>query len=143
MEKEFNELASAGTFGDMKQPEGLHAISANWVLAWKTNEHGYVVRAKVRLVVRGFKTACEGVYYVDNLAPTPAASCFCLLGAIAAELGLDLCNFDDEQAFVQWTLDVFMRLPQGCGKMPGKIVRLNRSLYDLKQASRSWHNHLQ
>ena len=35
-----------------------------------------------------------------------------------------------------------MRLPPGCGEMSGKIVRLNRSLYGLKQASRSWHNHL-
>ena len=47
-------------------------------------------------------------------------------------------------AFVQSKLDedVFMRLPQGCGEMSGKVVRLNRSLYGLKQASRSWHNHL-
>ena len=35
-----------------------------------------------------------------------------------------------------------MRQPPGCGEMSGKIVRLNRSLYVLKQASRSWHNHL-
>ena len=34
-----------------------------------------------------------------------------------------------------------MRLPPGCGEMSGKILRLNRSLYGLKQASRSWHNH--
>ena len=38
--------------------------------------------------------------------------------------------------------DVFMCLPQGCGEMSGKILRLNRSLYGLKQASRWWHNHL-
>ena len=35
-----------------------------------------------------------------------------------------------------------MPLPRGCGEMSGKVVRLNRSLYGLKQASRSWHNHL-
>ena len=57
---------------------------------------------------------------------------------------MDLCHFDAEQAFVQSSLeeDVFMRLPPGCGEMSGKIVRLNRSLYGLKQASKSWHNHL-
>ena len=35
-----------------------------------------------------------------------------------------------------------MRLPQGCGNLSGDIVRLNKSLYGLKQASRSWHAHL-
>ena len=110
---------------------------------WKTNEHAHVVRAKARLVARGFKQR-EGIDYFETFAPTPAASCIRLLGAIACELDLDLCHFDAEQAFVQSTLeeDVFMRLPQGCGEMSGKVVRLNRSLYGLKQASRSWHNHL-
>ena len=35
-----------------------------------------------------------------------------------------------------------MRMPQGCGALSGRVVRLNRILYGLKQASRSWHNHL-
>ena len=101
-----------------------------------------MVRAKARLVARGFKQR-EGIDFFETFAPTPAASCFRLLGAIACELGLDLCHFDAEQAFVQSSLeDVFMRLPPGCGEMSGKIVTLNRSLYGLKQASRSWHNHL-
>ena len=99
-------------------------------------------RAKATLVARGFKQR-EGTDIFHALASTPAASRFPLLDAIACELGLDLCHFDAEQAFVQSSLeeDVFMRLPPGCGEMSGKIVGLNRSLYSLKQASRSWHNH--
>ena len=34
---------------------------------------------------------------------------------------------------------VYLHSPQGCGRMSGKIVRLNKSLYGLKQASRQWH----
>ena len=66
-----------------------------------------------------------------------------LLSAIACELDPDVCHFDVEQAFVQPKLDedVFLRLPIGCGHLSGKIVRLNTSLYGLKQASRSWHAH--
>ena len=48
-------LVSVGTFGKMQQPDGLNVISAKWVLAWKPNEHGYVVGTKARLVARGFK----------------------------------------------------------------------------------------
>ena len=71
-------------------------------------------------------------------------SCVRLLSAIACECDLDLCHFDVDQAFVQSRLDdsVFLRLPKGCGKMSGKVVRLNKSLYGLKQASRTWHVHL-
>ena len=67
-----------------------------------------------------------------------------LLNAIACELDLDVCHFDVEQAFVQSKLDedVFLRLPRGCGRLPGKMVRLKKSLYGLKQASRLWHAHL-
>ena len=83
-----------------------------------------MVRAKARLVARGFKRR-EGIDFFETFAPTPAASCFRLLGAIACELALDLCHFDAEQAFVQSNLeeDVFMRLPHGCGGMLVAVFR--------------------
>ena len=67
-----------------------------------------------------------------------------MLAAIAYELGFDLCHFDAEQAFVQseQSENVHMRLPKGCGAMSGNVVKLCRSLYGLKQASRRWHRRL-
>ena len=102
--------------------------------------HGH--QAKSRLVARGFKQR-EGIDFGETFAPTVSSSCVRLLGALACELDLDVCHFDVEQAFVQSKLDedVFLRLPRGCGRLSGKVVRLNKSLYGLKQASRSWHAH--
>ena len=37
---------------------------------------------------------------------------------------------------------MYIRLHPGCGALSGKVVRLRRSLYSLKQASRTWHYHL-
>lgn len=118
-------------------------VSAKWVFTWKADEHGKVVKAKARLVARGFSQR-PGVDYYETFAPTPAASCIRMMAAIACELQLDLCHFDVQQAFVQAELQelVLMRMPQGCGDLSGKVMRLNRSLYGLKQASRSWHRHL-
>ena len=143
--KEFEGLSVVGTFveeGGTKQ-RGTNIFSAKWVYAWKTNEFVQVVRAKARLVARGF-TQREGVDYLETFSPCPCVPSIRLLTAIACELGLDLCHFDAEQAFVQSTLDeeVYLRLPQGCGALSGKVVKLVRSLYGLKQASRTWHNHL-
>ena len=81
--------------------------------------------------------------YVDfgNLyAPTVASSSVRLLAALACEhdLLIELCHFDINQAFVRAVLaeDVSMRLPEGCGSLSGKVVKLSKSLYGLRQASR-------
>ena len=113
------------------------------MFSWKSNEFGWISKAKSRLVARGFKQR-EGIDFVETFAPTVSSFCVWLLSAIACELDLDVCHFDVEQAFVQSKLDedVFLRLPRGCGHLSGKIVRLNKSLYGLKHASRSCHAHL-
>ena len=102
--------------------------------AWKTNEFGKIVRAKARLAARGL-TQCDGVDYLETFPPCPSVPSIRLLTANACKLDLDLCHFDAEQAFVQSTLDedVYLPLPQGCGNLAGKVVKLGRSLYDLKQ----------
>ena len=101
------------------------------------------MRAKARLVARGFGQR-EGIDFFDTFSPCPSVMSIRLLAALACELDLDLCHFDAEQAFVQSDLDeiVYIRLPPSCGALSGKVVRLRRRLYGLKQASRTWHYHL-
>ena len=102
-----------------------------------------VVKAKSRLVACDFKQR-EGVDFGETFAPTVSSSCVHLLSAIACECDLDICHFVVDHAFVQSDLEegVFLRLPKRCGDLPGKVVRLNKSLYGLKQASRTWHTQL-
>ena len=66
-----------------------------------------------------------------------ATSSVRLLAAFANEYDVELCHFNVDQTFVRADLneDVFMRLPEGCGALSGKIVKLNKSLYGLRQAS--------
>ena len=113
-------------------------VSAKWVYSWKVNELGHVVRAKARLVARGF-TQREGIDFFETFSPCPSVASIRLLAAIACEFGWDVCHFDAEQAFVQSKLDelVFFRLPPGCGEISGKVVKLGRSLYGLRQSSRT------
>ena len=107
------------------------------------NTFGQVVRAKARLVARGLSQR-GGIGYLETFSPWPCVPSVRSLTAIACELGLDLCNFGAEQAFVQSKLDedAYLGMPQGCGALSGKVMKLGRSFYGLKQASRTWHNHL-
>ena len=84
--------------------------------AWKTSEFGQVVRAKARLVTRGFSQR-EGIDYLETCSPCPCVPSIRLLTAIACELGLNLCHFDAEQVFVQSKLDedIYLCIPQGYG----------------------------
>lgn len=70
-------------------------ITAKWVFTWKSDEHGRIVKAKCRLVARGFGQR-RGIDFFETYAPTPASCCIRLLACIACELGLDLCHFDCE-----------------------------------------------
>ena len=49
--------------------------------------------------------------------------------ALACEHHLELCHFDIDQAFVRADLaeDVYMRLPEECGSLSGKVVKLSKS----------------
>ena len=67
-------------------------IDAKWVYTWKVDKHGWVVKAKSRLVVRGFKQH-KGVDFSETFAPTVSSSCVRLLSAIACECDLDICHF--------------------------------------------------
>ena len=69
-----------------------------------------------------------------------ATSSVRLLAAFASEYDVEF-HFDVDQAFVRADLkeDVFIRLPEGCGALAGKIVKLNKSPYGLRQASRQWY----
>ena len=62
------------------------------------------MRAKARLVTRGFEQRA-GVDFFYTFPPHPSTASIRLLAAIACGLGLELCHFDAEQAFVQSELN--------------------------------------
>ena len=76
--------------------------------------------------------------YHETTSPTPAYAPVKMIAVIANEKGLPVFHLDVLQAFVQAPLkeEIFMRLPQGCGDLSGKVVKLLKSQYGLKQAGR-------
>ena len=89
-------------------------------------------RAKARLVAKGYSQV-EGVTYFDTFAPPASTAYNRLVAAMACKLDWNLSHLGIDQAFIQSELDteILLRLAPGCGRLSGKVVRLNAAEWSL------------
>ena len=89
------------------------------------------------MVAKGF-TQVQDVDYHETTSPTPASAPVKMIAVIANEKGLPVFHLDVSQAFVQAPLEeeIYMCLPPGFGELSGKVVKLLKCQYGLKEAGR-------
>ena len=140
MDEEMESLRKNDTWALVTLPAGRHVVSSEWVFKSKTNPDGSLNRRKARLVARGFSQTA-GVDYFETFAPVVRyESVRCVL-SIAASHDMDMRQFDVKTAFLNGKLDevVFMQQPDGYDDGTGRVCKLSRSLYGLKQSPRNWN----
>ncbi|GKV48080.1 hypothetical protein SLEP1_g54916 [Rubroshorea leprosula] len=140
MQKEITALEQNGTWTIETLPLGKRAIDSKWVYKIKYKADGTIERYKARLVAKGF-TQIEGLDYHETFAPVAKLVTVRVLLAIASMNRWELHQLEVNNAFLQGDLneEVYMKIPQGFNcKDRGKVCRLRKSLYGLKQASRNW-----
>ncbi|GKD30289.1 retrotransposon protein, putative, ty1-copia subclass [Tanacetum coccineum] len=97
---------------------------------------------KARLVAKGF-TQTYRVDYEETFSPFTDIRAIRILIAIAAFYDYEIWKMDVKTAFLNGYLDedIYMVQPEGFvdPKHPRKVCKLQRSIYGLKQASRSWN----
>ncbi|MBI0385171.1 hypothetical protein JBE27_55140, partial [Streptomyces albiflaviniger] len=103
---------------------------------------GNVTVHKARLVAKGFRQV-QGVDYDETFCPIAMLKSVRILLAIDAYYDYEIWKMDVKTAFLNGKLteDVYMVQPEGFVS-PGdakKVCKLQRSIYGLKQASRSWN----
>ncbi|XP_020549863.1 uncharacterized protein LOC110012095 [Sesamum indicum] len=111
-----------------------------WIYKTKLKPDGTLERCKARLVAKGY-SQIEGEEYSDCFAPVAMAVTVRAFLAIAAGKGWSLQHFDVNNAFLHGRLDedIYMEAPEAYQIPEGKVCKLNKSLYGLKQASREWN----
>ena len=102
---------------------------------------GNVIIYKARLVAKGYRKK-QGVDYDETFSPVAMLKSIRILLAIAAHYDYEIWKMDVKTTFLNGSLteEVYMTQPKGFIFVSGnKVCKLQRSIYGLKQASRSWN----
>ncbi|KAJ7961715.1 Retrovirus-related Pol polyprotein from transposon TNT 1-94 [Quillaja saponaria] len=146
MVEEMKALSKNDTWELASLPHGKRAVGCKWVFTIKRKADGTIERYKARLVARGF-TQTYVVDYQETFAPVAKMNSIRVLISCAANLGWDLQQLDVKNAFLHGDLaeEVYMEIPLGfsCQKTEGKVCKLKKSLYGLKQSPRAWFDRFQ
>ncbi|KAJ9561697.1 hypothetical protein OSB04_006857 [Centaurea solstitialis] len=125
-------------------PQHCRAVGRKWVFKKKTDMDGNVHTFKARLVAKCF-TQTHGIDYDETFSPIAMLKSIRISMAISAYFNYEIWQMDVKTAFLNGKLteDVYMQQPEGFvdSKNPDKVCKLLKSVYGLKQASRSWNLH--
>ena len=115
------------------------------------NENNEIVRYKARLVAQGFSQRL-GIDYEETYSLVMDAITFRYLVHFAVSEGLEMHLMDVVTAYLYGSIDsdIYMKIPEGFTLSEAKFskprsmysIKLQRSLYGLKQSGRMWYNSL-
>ena len=109
-------------------------IPTKLILQWKHGSGGETIRYKAQLVAQGFRQV-EGLDFAETFTPVASLSSVHIVLAIARARGYAVHQMDVVTTFLGSKQDeeIYVHLLLGVLGGP-RIVRLNRSLYGLKQS---------
>lgn len=116
---------------------GMNVLCSVWALKVKRYPDGSVKKFKARFCVRGFEQR-HGVDFWDTYAPVVSWTTVRLLLVLSIILNLSSKHVDYATAFVQAPVEenIYVEMPREY-KQPGKVLKLKRSLYGLRQSPRN------
>ncbi|GJY29816.1 retrotransposon protein, putative, ty1-copia subclass [Tanacetum coccineum] len=123
-------------------PPGYKTVRSKWIFKKKTNMDGIVHTYKASLVAKGY-TQLYGVDYEETFSLVADIRAIRILISIAAYYDYKIWQMDVKTALLNGYLDedIYIVQPEGFVEPnhPRKVCKLQRSIYGLKQASRSWN----
>ena len=151
IQAELASLEKREVFGPIiRTPEGIKPVGYKWVFCTKKNEKGEVMRYNARLVAQGFSQRPD-IDYMETYSPLVDAITFRYLINMEVHEKLEMRLMDVVTAYLYGSLDhnIFMKIPEAF-KVPETYkdsretcsIKLQKSLYGLKQSERMWYNRL-
>ena len=142
MNEEMNALQKNETWDLVYLPKDKKTVGCRWVYTVKLDSEGNIDRYKARLVAKGY-TQKHGIDYGDTFAPVAKMNTIRILISIATNRDWPLKQLDVKNAFLNGYLEeeVYMDPPLGV-ESNGRVCKLKRALYGLKQSPRAWFGRL-
>ncbi|KAH9751653.1 hypothetical protein KPL71_014378 [Citrus sinensis] len=142
MNQEMESMYSNKVWKLVEAPNGVKPIGCKCIYKRKRGIDGNVKTFKARLVAKGF-TQKEGIDYEETFSPVAMLKSIKILLSIPAVLDYKIWQMDVKNAFLNGHLeeDIYMPQPDGFIQKGQEhmVYKLQRSIYGLKQASRSWN----
>ncbi|GJT30402.1 ribonuclease H-like domain, reverse transcriptase, RNA-dependent DNA polymerase [Tanacetum coccineum] len=142
MKVELDSINRNNTWKLTTLPKGRKAIGLKWVFKTKKDANGNIIKHKARLVSKGY-TQEHGIDFEEVSAPVARMETVRLLLTIAANNKWEVHHLDVKSAFLHGDLkeEVYVTQPEGFIKREdnGKVYRLIKALYGLRQAPRAWN----
>lgn len=140
---ELDSLIQRKTWETTQLPEGKRCIGCKWIFKLKTDAEGNIRRYKARLVAQGFRQE-KGIDYNETYSPVVNFSIVRLLSALSVECQWYTRHIDVKNAYLYGNLheETYMKLPPLYDGEEGKVAKLLRPIYGLKQSGRNWNEEL-
>ena len=112
MQEELNQFKRINVWTLVERPYDNNVIGTKWVFKNKLDEHGIVVRNKVRLVAQGYSQK-EGINYDETFAPVVRLEAIKILLAFACYMDFKLYQMDVKSIFLNGTIkeEVYVEHP--------------------------------
>nr|GEX25025.1 hypothetical protein [Tanacetum cinerariifolium] len=142
MNAEMQSVYDNKVWGLVVLPPNAKVVKSKWIYKKKTNMDGKVHIYKAQLVAKVY-TQTYGVDYEETFTPVADIRAIRIVIAIAAYYDYEIWQMDIKIVFLNGFLEkeIYMEQLEGFidPNHPRKVCKLQRSIYSLKQASRSWN----
>ena len=136
------QLEKLGTWEVVDLPCGHTAIPCSEVVKVKHRPNSRVQSYRVRIVAGGHRQV-KGVNYTKTFLAAAKMPTICTVLANAAHQDWEIEHIDVKSAYLNALLkeEIYMKAPRGVLKpgQEGRVLRLLKGLYGLKQAGRGWY----
>lgn len=139
VQEELNSFKDNNAWDVVDIPASGNIVKCKWVLKKKCDGENNI-RYRARLVAKGCSQK-YGIDYSETFSPVVRHTTLRLLFALSVQLNLNVTHLDVKTAFLNSDLSetIYMQKPLGYVCPNNKVLKLNKAIYGLKQASRAWH----